>query len=207
MAEGPYAHVLLLQYVVYELLFVGLHLVRLEQVVHQLSDRVLLGGALEVDHDVLLTDEVEEPRSVTPGFTYAVERPTGRRGADELVDGQVQGCRYEISREDLTASLVKNGPLSDRQLELLAHQISRLHWTMGDGDTAYDTEGVFDGDDLYDACIKRNVAFVPGKYFYFDESLGISTMRFNFTMVQADVIDKAVKIVADTAQELLIAEA
>ncbi|WP_421782342.1 PEP/pyruvate-binding domain-containing protein [Kiloniella litopenaei] len=93
------------------------------------------------------------------GVAFTVDPVTGRRDimvveavtglADELVNGQVQGCRYEISREDLTASLVKNGPLSDRQLELLANQLSRLHWTMGDGDTAYDTEWVFDGDDLY----------------------------------------------------------
>jgi len=93
------------------------------------------------------------------GVACTVDPVTGRRDimvveavtglADALVNGQVQGCRYEISRKDLSVSSVENGPLSDCQLELLSNQLSRLHWTMGDGDTAYDTEWVFDGDDLY----------------------------------------------------------
>ncbi|WP_417454825.1 PEP/pyruvate-binding domain-containing protein [Kiloniella sp.] len=104
------------------------------------------------------------------GVAFTIDPVTGRRDimvveavtglADELVNGQVQGYRYEMSREDLTASFVKNGPLSDRQLEILANQLSRLHWAMGDGDTAYDTEWVFDGDDLY-FVQARPVTIVP----------------------------------------------
>jgi len=80
-----------------------------------------------------------------------------------------------------------------------------FRWTHPEGGMFLWVEGPagFDGDDLYHACIKRNVAFVPGKYFYFDESLGIATMRFNFTMVTEDVIEKAVRTVAETAQQLL----
>lgn len=83
-----------------------------------------------------------------------------------------------------------------------------FHWTKPDGGMFLWLEGPqgFNVDPLYEECVRRGVAFVPGKYFFFDESLGLATLRFNFTMVQADVIDKAVKIVADTAQELLVAE-
>ena len=80
-----------------------------------------------------------------------------------------------------------------------------FQWTKPDGGMFLWVQGPdgFDGDMLYEACIKRQVAFVPGKYFFFDESLGISTMRFNFTMVTEDVIKEAIEVVADTAQGLL----
>lgn len=59
-----------------------------------------------------------------------------------------------------------------------------------------------DVDMLYHACVERGVAFVPGKYFYFDEDLGRSTIRFNFTMVSPNVIQQAVEIVANTIADL-----
>lgn len=130
------------------------------------------------------------------GVAFTVDPVTGRRDimvveavtglADELVNGQVQGCRYEISREDLTTSLVKNGPLSDRQLELLANQLSRLHWTMGDGDTAYDTEWVFDGDDLY-FVQARPVTVIPHLTFPKLASDSVIWSNANFKEVLAEI--------------------
>ncbi|WP_120495743.1 PEP/pyruvate-binding domain-containing protein [Kiloniella sp. EL199] len=114
---------------------------------------------LDVTMAITLCKMIGGRTETTAGVAFTVDPVTGRRDimvveavtglADALVNGQVQGCRYEITRQHLTASAVQNGPLSDRQLELLAEQLSRLHWTMGDGDTAYDTEWVFEGNDLY----------------------------------------------------------
>ena len=80
-----------------------------------------------------------------------------------------------------------------------------FRWTKPEGGMFLWMQGPdgFDGDALYEACIERQVAFVPGKYFFFDESIGISTMRFNFTMVTEDVIETAMQIVADTAKGIL----
>ncbi|MEO1162729.1 MAG: PLP-dependent aminotransferase family protein [Chloroflexota bacterium] len=59
-----------------------------------------------------------------------------------------------------------------------------------------------DVDALYHACVERGVAFVPGKYFYFDEAQGKSTIRFNFTMVSPVIIDQAIQTIADTVTDL-----
>lgn len=63
-----------------------------------------------------------------------------------------------------------------------------------------------DTDVLYQECVARGVAFVPGRYFYYDYSQGLNTMRLNFTMVSPAVVDKAVKILAETAQDTLITD-
>lgn len=62
-----------------------------------------------------------------------------------------------------------------------------------------------DGMDLeksYWKAIERNVAYVPGKFFYTEKGKGLATMRLNFTMSEADVIRSAVK----TLGEVLKAE-
>lgn len=97
-------------------------------------------------------------------------------------------------------------PRRDAMLSTLEkHMPAGFRWTKPEGGMFLWMQGPdgFDGDLFYKACIERQVAFVPGKYFFFDESLGISTMRFNFTMVTEDIIEDAVTVVAKTAQELL----
>ncbi len=61
-----------------------------------------------------------------------------------------------------------------------------------------------DAEILYDACVKRGVAFVPGKYCYYENGAGLETMRLNFTMNSPQVISKAVQTIAATAEELQI---
>ena len=64
-----------------------------------------------------------------------------------------------------------------------------------EGPSGMDMEPIF-----WDA-VKRNVAFVPGKYFYTDKNTGKETMRLNFTMaVEAD-IDRAVKTISEVIKE------
>jgi len=45
-------------------------------------------------------------------------------------------------------------------------------------------EKVLDLEKLYWKAVEKNVAFVPGKYFYSTPGEGIETMRRNFTMAE-----------------------
>ncbi len=60
----------------------------------------------------------------------------------------------------------------------------------------------FDMIDLYYKSIENGVAFVPGKFFFTDESEGIETMRLNFTMAYEITIQKAIKKIAGAIDTL-----
>ncbi len=59
-----------------------------------------------------------------------------------------------------------------------------------------------DMEKIYWKAIERNVAFVPGKYFFTKTGEGLSTMRLNFTMAEVPVIESAI----ETLGEVLKAE-
>ncbi|MBI9109000.1 MAG: PLP-dependent aminotransferase family protein [Spirochaetales bacterium] len=58
-----------------------------------------------------------------------------------------------------------------------------------------------DMEKIYWKAIKRNVAFVPGKYFFTQAGEGLSTMRLNFTMSEVVVIESAIEILADVLKK------
>ena len=72
-------------------------------------------------------------------------------------------------------------------------------WSKPEGGMFVWVEGPanYDMQELYYRCVKQNVAFVPGQFFYTDPSAGIHTMRLNFTMADEVTIDSAVKKLAD----------
>ncbi len=51
--------------------------------------------------------------------------------------------------------------------------------------------------ELYHQAVARNVAFVPGTFFYAGHKQGLETMRLNFTMANAAIIDKAIRILSE----------
>ena len=55
----------------------------------------------------------------------------------------------------------------------------------------------FDMEDMYWKAVKRNVAFVPGKYFFTSQQEGIETMRLNYTMADEETIDHSIKILSE----------
>jgi 2-aminoadipate transaminase len=55
--------------------------------------------------------------------------------------------------------------------------------------------------EIYKKCIERKAAFVPGKYFFAIKGEGEETMRLNFTRVDEDLIEKAVKIIGDVIKQ------
>ena len=56
----------------------------------------------------------------------------------------------------------------------------------------------FDMIRLYHKAIENGVAFVPGKFFFTDETEGIETMRLNYTMADEKTIQTAIGKLADT---------
>ena len=53
-----------------------------------------------------------------------------------------------------------------------------------------------DMEKLYWQAVEKKVAFVPGKYFYTEPGEGLETMRLNFTMIDEETIDRAVRILS-----------
>ncbi len=51
----------------------------------------------------------------------------------------------------------------------------------------------YDMTTLYHRAVEKNIAFVPGCYFYTNPMEGIETMRLNYTMSDVETIDAAIK--------------
>lgn len=77
------------------------------------------------------------------------------------------------------------------------------HWTKPEGGMFIWVEGPngLDGEKLYWQAIERKIAFVPGKFFFINPKDGIGTLRLNFTKIDEDTIDRAVKILGDVMQD------
>jgi len=72
-------------------------------------------------------------------------------------------------------------------------------WSYPEGGMFLWVEGPqgFDMEKLYWKAVKRNVAFVPGKYFYASPDEGIETMRLNYTMTDEKTIDNSIRILSE----------
>jgi len=72
-------------------------------------------------------------------------------------------------------------------------------WSRPEGGMFLWVEGPqgFDMEELYWKAVKRNVAFVPGKYFYTSQNEGIETMRLNYTMADAETIHHSIRILSE----------
>ena len=76
-------------------------------------------------------------------------------------------------------------------------------WSRPEGGMFLWVEGPegFDMEELYWKAVKRNVAFVPGKYFYTSQQEGIETMRLNYTMADEETIDNSIKILSEVIND------
>ena len=57
--------------------------------------------------------------------------------------------------------------------------------------------------DIYEKAVARNVAFVPGQYFYARPEQGRGTLRLNFTMSDEATLTRAVEILGQVLQETI----
>lgn len=76
-------------------------------------------------------------------------------------------------------------------------------WSRPEGGMFLWVEGPegFDMENLYHKSVQKNVAFVPGKYFYTSPAEGIETMRLNFTMSDEGTIDQAVGTLSEVIKQ------
>jgi 2-aminoadipate transaminase len=56
---------------------------------------------------------------------------------------------------------------------------------------------------VYEKAVTRDVAFVPGQYFYARPGQGLETMRLNFTMADASTLTHAVAILGQVLEEAM----
>ncbi|MCA9884375.1 MAG: PLP-dependent aminotransferase family protein [Anaerolineae bacterium] len=138
--------------------------------------------------------------------------------AKQGVDLHTQSFGQAIAAMYLTGGYLKDHlpriielyrPRRDAMLtSLQTHMPEGFTWTHPEGGMFLWLAGPegFDAEALYHRCVERGVAFVPGKYFFFEPGIGQNTMRLNFTMVTADVIDQAVRTIGETAAGMLVTQ-
>ena len=75
----------------------------------------------------------------------------------------------------------------------------QINWSRPEGGMFIWAEGPrgLDMEKLYWKAVEKNVAFVPGKYFYSTPGEGIETMRLNFTMADEKTIDRSVRTLGE----------
>ena len=56
-------------------------------------------------------------------------------------------------------------------------------------------------DRVFKRAIEKQVAFVPGRYFYASQGMGQETMRLNFTMINEATIDRSIQTLSEVIRE------
>lgn len=89
-------------------------------------------------------------------------------------------------------------------IALKKHFPSSFSWTHPEGGMFIWVTGPknFDAVKLYWQAIKNNVAFVPGTYFFAKQGEGKNTMRLNFTNVNENQIDLAIKKLSEVIKKI-----
>lgn len=94
-----------------------------------------------------------------------------------------------------------------RQQAMLAaldrYMPASFQWTQPEGGMFLWLEGPagLDTEEAYWRAIEKNVAFVPGKFFFAEAGTGNATMRLNYTMANEEKIDWAVRTLAEVIGE------
>ena len=85
------------------------------------------------------------------------------------------------------------------------HFPKEFNWSRPQGGMFIWAEGPsgFDLDSAYKKAIQRNVAFVPGRYFFAQSDAGLETMRLNFTMFEEQTLVNAIAVLGQVLHEEL----
>lgn len=159
-------------------------------------------------------------KTFAPGLRLGVAVPPGPELGDWLVKAKQGTDLHTSSLSQALAAVYLEGGHLDRQLPLICdHYAPRLeamldaldccfprewNWSRPEGGMFLWVEGheELDAMDLYHKALEKNVAFVPGRYFYADPDSGVHTMRLNFTNADPEVIGSAVKTLGELASGL-----
>ena len=100
-------------------------------------------------------------------------------------------------------------PRQQAMIEALkAHMPEDFRFTRPEGGMFIWVQGPkeLDAERLYARTVAKNVAFVPGKFFFVHHEDGLSTFRMNFTAADPETIERAVEVIGDAIAEELAAE-
>ncbi|GAB4374938.1 MAG: PLP-dependent aminotransferase family protein [Spirochaetales bacterium] len=80
---------------------------------------------------------------------------------------------------------------------------SSFTWTLPEGGMFIWAEGPreLDLEQVYYRAVERNVAYVPGKFFFTEPGEGISTMRLNFTCSDVPTLERAIQTLGVVLEE------
>ena len=121
--------------------------------------------------------------------------------------GQALAAEYLIGRHlqtQVDKIIEMYAPKQQAMLEAVAeHFPSDWKYSRPEGGMFVWAEGPAGVDTvkLYNKCVAKKAAFVPGKFFYSNPEDGLATMRLNFTMASVEQIHWAVKVIADVIKE------
>lgn len=97
-------------------------------------------------------------------------------------------------------------PRQEAMLEAMkAHFPEGFSWSRPDGGMFIWVDGPegLDSEELYQKAVDENVAFVPGRFFYFRDDQGRNTMRLNYTMSSETVIAQAIEKLAGVMRKFM----
>lgn len=107
----------------------------------------------------------------------------------------------------LKKQIIKNiklyKPRQEAMLKAMAKYFPKsFKWSRPKGGMFIWVEGPkgFDAEKTYWKAVKKNVAYVPGKYFFANPKDGIHTMRLNYTMANKKTLEKAIKKLGQVLQ-------
>ena len=134
---------------------------------------------------------------------------TAKQGADLHSNTYAQALATEYIRGGYIQRQVPKiielyRPRQEAMLAAMAEHFPRSYrWTAPDGGMFIWVEGPrgVDAEAIYWRAVEKNVAFVPGKYFYIDPDDGLGTMRLNFTRVDEATIEKAIAALGGVMRE------
>ena len=96
------------------------------------------------------------------------------------------------------------GPKQTAMLEAFSQYFPEtFSWSKPEGGMFIWAEGPkgLDMEAIYWKAVEKNVAFVPGKFFYTSPGEGLETMRLNYTMTDEATIDRSMAVLADVITE------
>jgi len=128
-----------------------------------------------------------------------------KQGTDLHTSTFTQALAAEyISGNHIAAHLPKIIDLYKPKQQAMLHALDEyfpqdFRWTRPDGGMFLWAEGPrgIDMDRVFQRAVERKVAFVPGRYFYTSEGMGLETLRLNYTMIDEATIDRSIRTLSE----------
>ena len=134
---------------------------------------------------------------------------TAKQAADLHSNTYAQALATEYIRSGIIHTQIPKiialyRPRQEAMLAAMArHFPTEYRWTKPEGGMFIWVEGPpgVDAEAIYWKAVERKVAFVPGKYFYVNQTEGLATMRLNFTRADEATIEGAIEALGEALSD------